>query len=114
FGRLIQCRTGHAYTGEFRRRFFPEKEVDCPCGEEVQTRHHILTTCPKYDTQRIHLHRFSRDVFLPEVLGTELGIKALTLFLATSGAFTLLGDERGERQNPVYADEPTVDDEEED
>ena len=35
FGRLVQCRTGYAYMGEFRKQFFPEKNVDCECGEEL-------------------------------------------------------------------------------
>ena len=115
FGRLIQCRTGHAYTGEFRRRFFPDKEVDCPCGEaEVQSRHHILTTCTRYTEQWIHLQRISRDVFLPEILGTEPGIRALISFLTTSGAFTVDGHCRDERHTPTYDEEPEVDDEDDD
>ena len=46
FGCLIQCKTNHGYTGEFRRRFFPGEDITCPCGEEVQTREHIITRCP--------------------------------------------------------------------
>jgi len=38
FGRLIQCRTGHAYTGEYRRRFHPDKDENCACGKGYQTR----------------------------------------------------------------------------
>jgi ribonuclease HI len=45
FGRLIQCRTNHSYTGEFRRRFFPQEDLSCPCGEEFQTREHIIVHC---------------------------------------------------------------------
>ena len=42
FGRLIQCRTAHAYTGEYRRRFHLNDEHECPCGEQIQTRDHII------------------------------------------------------------------------
>ena len=45
FGRLTQCRTGHAYTGEFRRRFLPHlgESNTCPCDNTMlQTREHIL------------------------------------------------------------------------
>ncbi|KAF8954033.1 hypothetical protein BDZ97DRAFT_1639530, partial [Flammula alnicola] len=87
FGRLIQCRTGHAYTGEFRRRFFPDKDEDCPCGEEYQTREHILIHSPKFAAHRQHLHKISRDIFLPTILGTEEGIQALSIYLKESGAF---------------------------
>jgi hypothetical protein len=42
FGRLLQCRTGHGYTGEFYSRFVPDENVDCLCGEPLQTREHII------------------------------------------------------------------------
>jgi hypothetical protein len=73
FGRLIQCRTAHAYTGEYRRRFHLNDDHDCPCGEELQTRDHIIR---KFAGKRDALIRLSRDIFLPEILGTEEGIKA--------------------------------------
>ncbi len=114
FGRLIQCRTGHAYTGEFRRRFFPEKDEDCPCGEEYQTREHILIHCPKFNEHRIHLHKISRDIFLPTILGTEEGIQALTTFLQQSGAFTILGRPPHKRETPIFDDEPEVEESDDD
>ena len=108
FGRTIQCRTGHAYTGEFRRRFFPEKDKACPCGLEFQTRarEHILIDCTLYDKHRIHLQKISRDVFLPTILGTEEGIKALTIYLQQSGAFTMLSRPAPEYKIPTSDDEP--------
>jgi len=45
FGHLVQCCTSHAYTGEFRRQFFPKKSIDCECGETLQTCEHIIRTC---------------------------------------------------------------------
>ena len=49
FGRLTQCRTGHGYTGEFYRRFVPNESSDCPCGEPLQTRKHIIRDCARYE-----------------------------------------------------------------
>jgi len=108
FGRLIQCRTGHAYTGEFRRRFFPEKDEDCPCGEPFQTREHILRVCPLHNEHRTHLFKISRDIYLPTILGTEEGIKALTTYIQQSGAFTMHSSPLSERETPQFEDEPDV------
>jgi len=41
-GRLMQCKIGHSYIGEIRRRFFPGKKVDRLCGEGFQNRYIIL------------------------------------------------------------------------
>jgi len=49
FGRLVQCRTGNGYTGEYYSRMVPSENVDCPCGERLQTREHILRECPRYE-----------------------------------------------------------------
>ena len=40
--------TGHAPTGEYRLRFFPDQPFHCPCGAPIQTRDHILHECPRY------------------------------------------------------------------
>ena len=89
YGRLIQSRTGHGYTGEFRQRFFPSEPFLCPCGDgSVETREHVLTSCTRYDAHRWILREVSRDVVLSEILGTPKGIEALTVFLDQSGAFT--------------------------
>ena len=48
FGRLIQCRTAHAYTGEYRRRFHLNDEHECPCGEQIQTWDHIIRDCMRF------------------------------------------------------------------
>ncbi|KAJ3911991.1 hypothetical protein F5877DRAFT_1668, partial [Lentinula edodes] len=52
FSRLTQCRTGHAFIGEYYLQFVPGENVDCPCGVELQTREHILRACPKYEEYR--------------------------------------------------------------
>lgn len=74
FGRLLQCRTGHGYTGEYRKQFVPGESVDCPCGEPFQTREHLIRECPLYEDQRDILREISRDISLPEILGTPKGI----------------------------------------
>lgn len=37
YGRLVQCRTGHAFLGEYYQRFVPSEDPTCPCGATVQT-----------------------------------------------------------------------------
>jgi len=105
-GRLIQCRTGHAYIGEFRRQFFPEKSVECECGETLQTREHILRTCARYTDYRESLQNEDREIALPELLGTPKGITALTEFLKESGAFTFTGERYMPKVTPTFEDEP--------
>ena len=58
--------------------------------------------CPIYEPYRHILREVSRDVALPDVLGTTEGIEALTEFITRSGAFTVTGRPREERQDPEY------------
>ena len=88
FGRLVQCRTGHGYNGEYYRRFVPTESTRCQCGEGLQTREHVLRECPLFNEHRPYLRKVSEDISLPEILGTRDGISALTTFLEKSGAFT--------------------------
>ena len=74
FGRLVQCRTGHAYAGEFRKQFFPGESVDCACGEDPQTREHILRTCTRYTSHWGSLQDENRKIALLELRGTPKGI----------------------------------------
>ncbi|KAJ6604183.1 hypothetical protein DFH09DRAFT_1242248 [Mycena vulgaris] len=106
FGRVTQCRIGHGYTGEYYSRFVPSESVDCPCGEAFQTREHLLRECPRYTDQRHILEDASRDVSLPEILGTKDGIAALAKFLEESGAFTKTGTPRRKTELPSFDDEP--------
>ncbi|KAF8206201.1 hypothetical protein K438DRAFT_1714509 [Mycena galopus ATCC 62051] len=114
FGRWIQCRTGHGFTGEFYNRFIFSEDVDCPCGEVFQTREHLLCECPQYEGQRHILREASRDLSLPDILGTKEGVAALAKFLEESGAFTKTGKARREPELPVFADEPDPQSDEED
>ncbi|KAF5313927.1 hypothetical protein D9619_013086 [Psilocybe cf. subviscida] len=108
FGRLVQARTGHAYTGEFRRRFFPSEPFRCPCDNQtIETREHIITTCPRYEEHRHILRKVSQSIALSEILGTQEGIDALATFLEQSGAFSRDGKPRP-AQNPSIT-VPTLD-----
>ena len=112
FGRLVQCRTGHAYTGEFRRTFFPlaPEPTTCPCDNETpETREHIIRDCPRYNHQREILKKASADVTLPEILGTPNGIKALTEFIQKSGAFSRTGTPPTDPTPPTLENEPIPD-----
>jgi ribonuclease HI len=106
FGRVTQCRIGHCFTGEYYSKFVPSENIDCPCGEAVQTREHLLRECPLYEDQRPILEKVSRDVSLPEILGTQKGITALAKFLEKTGAFTKTGQQRQPRTLPSFDDEP--------
>ncbi|KAJ7774347.1 hypothetical protein DFH07DRAFT_693119, partial [Mycena maculata] len=75
FGRVTQCRIGHCFIGEYYSIFVPSEDVDCPCGEVFQTREHVLRECPLYEDQRHILKEVSKDVSLPEILGTKKGIE---------------------------------------
>ena len=50
FSRLIQCRTGHAHTGKYYKRFVPTQTIEYPCGAAIQIRQHITLEC------KIHYH----------------------------------------------------------
>lgn len=108
FGRLVQCRTGHAYIGEYYSKFVPSKNTDCICGEPLQTREHILRECPEYEAHRNILRKFSRDISIPEILGTKDGIYALAEFLEESGAFTRTGNVFEKRKTPKWEEEADV------
>ncbi|KAG1725509.1 hypothetical protein EDB19DRAFT_262509 [Suillus lakei] len=62
---LLQCRTGHGFTGEYYVSFVPTEPISCLCGEPRQTprthyvnAHYSLTSTPvarrfsKHYTQR--------------------------------------------------------------
>jgi hypothetical protein len=92
FGLVLQCRTGHAFMGEFYERHSIDEPVECPCGAQFQTREHILVECPQYDNWRHLLREQSPTLSLTTILGTGDGIKALATFIARTGTFTKTGD----------------------
>jgi len=89
YGRVIQCRTGHAYTGEFRQRFKLEGPYDCPCGEQLETCEHILRECTRFSAYHHILQETSPNILLSDILGTKEGIFALAKFLELSVAFSV-------------------------
>jgi len=106
FGHLIQCRTGHAYIGEFHKQFFPKKSVACECDENLQTHEHILRSCTRYTDHWGSLQDENREIALPELLGTPKGITALTEFLKDSGAFTFTREKHMPKDAPTFEAEP--------
>ena len=109
FGRVIQCRTGHAYTGDFRRSFLPlsPDPTTCPCDNvTLEDRNHIITECPRYNQYRSILEKASRILSLPELLGTKEGIEALSEFLKKSPAFTRTGSIPTKPPPPTFESEP--------
>ena len=104
FGRVLQCRTGHGFTGEYYRIHVPTEPDDCPCGSPFQTRQHIPQDCPRYDEARHILRDVSEHIDLPTILGTEKGIAALAEFITKSGAFTKTGELRAHEQSAEQAE----------
>ena len=109
FGRVIQCRTGHAYTGEFRQSFLPlsPDPTACQCDEEtLESRSHILLECPRYDQYRKILEKGARYLALPVLLGSDKGISALAKFIQKSGAFSRTGTPYTAPTAPSLNNEP--------
>jgi ribonuclease HI len=90
FSRLFQCRSGHAFTGEYYRAIDkPERGYECECGDAaLQTRDHILTTCITHERYRYILRAASLSLSIPNLLGTKEGIAATGAFIRKSGAFS--------------------------
>jgi len=75
---------------------------------------HILCDCKHHNKHHIHLLRISQDIFLPTILSTVEGIKALTTYLEQSGTSTILGHPVSKHETPQFDDElnpPESDDE---
>jgi hypothetical protein len=106
FSCLIQCRTNHGYTGEYRRRFLPQEDPSCPCSKEFQSREHIIVHCTLHEHTRRRLRKVSRDIWLPTILGTKQGITALTAFLIETTAFTRNGQHPKKPPLLSFYDEP--------
>jgi ribonuclease HI len=105
FGLVLQCRSGHAFVGEYYERHNIDEPTDCLCGAEFQTREHILQECPRYDNWRHILLEQSPTLSLTALLGTEEGIKALATFIARTGAFTKTGDlSQQSEEMPLWPD----------
>jgi hypothetical protein len=110
YRRLVQCRTGHVFIGEYYAKFVPSERVACPCGEPFQTWVHILRECETYAWHRDILEEVSKEISMPEILGTEKGLRALALFLEKTGAFTKTGQPRATEPLLVEEDDDGSDD----
>src|SRR5258708_23871372 len=81
FSRLTQLRTGHAFIGQYYRRFVPTEAVDCSCGDPIETRLHILQECPPYEEGQNLLNNDEKQFRLAQSLGTHAGSTSVTSFL---------------------------------
>ena len=82
--------TGHAFTGEYTRRFFPlhtPEQVACQCGETVQTIEHVTMHCQLFDNaRRRHLMSNGRTWSLKQLLETPKRVQLLLRFLEETRA----------------------------
>jgi ribonuclease HI len=85
--RLTQVLIGHGFFGEYRQRFRPLDNPNCPCGAGLQTRDHILRSCTKYESKRHILRKVSPSCNPRVLLSTKSGRRALFRFLAATDAF---------------------------
>ena len=87
---LYRFITGHAFTGEYTRRFYPPhtpEQVACPCGTTVQTIEHVLMDCPLYTAmRRKHLTANGRPQSLPHLFAKHERVQSLLCFLEETGA----------------------------
>lgn len=93
FSRMVQCVTGHAHIGSYYRRFIPTEEPSCPCDENaytLQTRDHILLSCPRYRRHRHLLRDEDYNLNVDAILGTPSGRTRLARFIEKSGAYDKL------------------------
>ena len=112
FSRLTQCRTKHAFLGEYYARFVPDKTVRCTCGTRFQTREHVIKECPKYEEHRHILKGADNQMELGVLLGTKKGLEAMAKFLAKTGAFSKTGNNRETKAKPREDDVENDEDEE--
>lgn len=87
YARLTQCRTGHAFVGEYYHRFVPSEDTGCTCGEQFQSRGHVIQDCPLFGGSRDLLSEIVPDLNLADLFGTKDGIEALGQFLTHTDAF---------------------------
>ena len=55
FSRMCRCILNHAPIGEYYSRFNIDEDLGCTCGRvDLQTRKHIMLSCPDFVRQRNH------------------------------------------------------------
>jgi len=70
----------------------------------IQTRDHVIQSCPTYERHHIALHEVSQTLYLPDLLGTWDGTKAMTSFLEKYRAFTRNGHSSPMQTTPHITD----------
>ena len=87
---LYRFMTGHAFTGEYTSRFFPQhtpEQIACQCGEPLQTVEHVLTHCTLYTAaRRRHLTVSGRIRTFPQLLENPKRVQSLLRFLEETRA----------------------------
>jgi hypothetical protein len=87
---LYRIITGHAFTGEYTQRFFPQhtpEQIACPCGEPLQTIEHVLFQCHHFTAaRRRHLTVSGRPRSFPQLLENPERARALLRFLEETRA----------------------------
>ncbi|KAF8483065.1 hypothetical protein F5888DRAFT_1627571, partial [Russula emetica] len=82
--------TGHAFTGEYTQRFFPQHtpdQVACQCGASLQTIEHVIMHCPLFTAaRRKHLMFDGRTRSFQQLLETPKRVQELLRFLEESRA----------------------------
>jgi ribonuclease HI len=77
--------TGHAFTGEYTKRFFPQhtpEQIACQCGEPLQTVEHVLFQCPQFTVaHRRHLTVSGRPRSFPQLLENPKHVQTLLRLL---------------------------------
>jgi ribonuclease HI len=97
--RALQAMVGHGFFGEFYSRHVPSEQVDCPCGEELQTRTHILMECPEYHEARSRLDMRSEEWLVT----TKEGRDVLLGFLKQTNAFRKVTRRTEEEERERFA-----------
>jgi hypothetical protein len=82
--------TGHAFTGEYTQRFFPQHTPDqiaCQCGAPLQTIEHVIMQCPLFTAARLkHLTFNGHTRSFQQLLETPKRVQELLRFLEETRA----------------------------
>ncbi|TFY80339.1 hypothetical protein EWM64_g3673 [Hericium alpestre] len=79
--RYVRTVLNHAPTGEYRTRFFPHEEHDCPDCHVLQMRRHILDSCTRYQRPHANFSEFLKN-------SSEPGSRLLSFLQTNPSAFT--------------------------
>ena len=87
---LYRFITGHAFTGEYTQRFYPQHtpdQVACLCGSPTETIEHVLMHCPLYlDARRKYLFANGRPRLFHQIFNHPERVRDMLCFLEETGA----------------------------